>query len=170
MGCWNGFRCAFSGGENFQCVGKWREFAHGCFCAAVCAVWVWEHFCASLLLFVWTSGTGWASLLRAALSQVLGHTFLRDSQHYCWATSSLWAEPLHWLQFGKQRSLLTPFDAPQILCALIVPTSCWQHLDTSAAIWHWRSRKCPAAVLREQSCLRFENKLRSTNKWCSSNP
>lgn len=45
-----------------------------------------------------------------------------------------------------------------------------QHLDTSAAIWHWRSRKCPAAVLREQSCLSFENKLRSTSKWCSSNP
>lgn len=27
-------------------------------------------------------------------------------------------------QFGKQRSLLTTFDAPQILCPLIVPVPC----------------------------------------------
>lgn len=142
-----------------MCLHRWRIFemcwevkgvCTWVFCAAVCAVWVCGHFCTSLLLSVWTSGAGWASLLQAALSQVLGHAFPKDSRHYRWATSSLWAELFRWLQyqFGKQRSLLTLFDAPQIFCALTVPTSCdstWtlpQLSDTDVP------ESCPAAVQR----------------------
>lgn len=45
--------CVFTGGENFICVRKWREFADQCFCAAVWAVWVCGHFCTSLNKWNW---------------------------------------------------------------------------------------------------------------------
>lgn len=39
----------------------------------------------------------------------------------------------------------------------------------SVLIWRWYSRKA-SCWTGELSCLRFENKLRSTSKWCSSYP
>lgn len=44
----NGFSGVFTGREKFVCIGKQREFVHGCFSAAVWAVCLYGYLCTSL--------------------------------------------------------------------------------------------------------------------------
>lgn len=134
----------------YRCMGSvCMDISFCLFIAVFLNKWNW------VAISVYQDGRcAWCSQWASKLSQVLGHMFLKDPCHYCQATSSLpgYFITMNWSPPSKQvarsvweteRSLLTSFYAPQILCLLIVPLPCWQHFESSMVIWHWPPRRVP---------------------------